>query len=158
MPSNTERKSNVDPEARSVPIWGRPRLLIVDDEEMIAGLLKRGLASQAYDVTVVHSGPAALTALGQERIDLVLCDLMMPEMNGEDVYREATRRWPELALRFVFVTGGAFTPQGRQFLASIDAPVLEKPFRLHQVREVVSSRLRATRGASAEQLGGSAAG
>ena len=136
----------------------RPRLLIVDDEKVIAGLLKRGLASEAYDVTAVHSGQAALIALGQERFDLVLCDFMMPEMSGEDVYREATRRWPELAPGFVFVTGGAFTPRGRQFLANVDAPIVEKPFRMHEVRKVVSARLRATRGDSSEQSGASAAG
>jgi CheY-like chemotaxis protein len=182
MARNTERRSNLEPAVLvllpppepvaagaeppaseqprqlGVPTGVRPRLLIVDDEEVIARLLKRGLASEAYDVTAVHSGPAALSALGQERFDLVLCDFMMPEMNGEDVYREATRRWPQLAPGFVFVTGGAFTPRGRQFLANVDAPVLEKPFRMHEVRKLVSARLRATLGDSSEQSGGSLTG
>jgi CheY-like chemotaxis protein len=101
------------------------------------------LGSQACDVTTVKGGRAALSALERERFDLVLCDLMMPEMSGEDVYREATRRWPQLARRFVFMTGGAFTPRGRQFLASVPAPVLEKPFRMDDLLRFVGTHLRA---------------
>jgi PAS domain S-box-containing protein len=142
----------------SVPVAARPRLLIVDDEQVIASLLKHGLASEAYEVTTVNSGRAALTALEQERFDLILCDLMMPEMTGEDVYREATHRWPQLAPAFVFLTGGAFTPRGREFLASVDVPILEKPFRMHEVRELVSARLRAMRDDSSERSRGSLAG
>ena len=141
----------------SVPLAVRPRVLIVDDEQVIAALLARGLAPDAYDVTVVHSGRAALTALGQGRFDLVLCDLMMPEMSGEDVYREALRRWPQLAAGFVFLTGGAFTPRGRQFLASVEVPVLEKPFRMREMRKLVRARLRLRNresSRSAEALGG----
>jgi CheY-like chemotaxis protein len=126
----------------SVPASGvRPRLLIVDDEQAVTMLLRHALAGEAYDVTAVASGREALTALQQQKFDLILCDLMMPEMTGEDVYLEATRVQPELASRFVFLTGGAFTPRGRQFIASVDAPVLEKPFEVGPLRALLRERL-----------------
>lgn len=125
-----------------VAVGRRPRVLIVDDETAIAGLLARALGSAAYEVTTVNGGHAALAALDASSFDLVLCDLMMPEMSGEDIYREATRRWPQLAHRFVFMTGGAFTVRGRQFLASVPAPVLEKPFRISDLLKCVSRRSR----------------
>jgi PAS domain S-box-containing protein len=119
-----------------------PRVLVIDDEAAITGLLARALRNEAYEVTTVKGGQAALAALEENRFDLIVCDLMMPEMSGEEFYREATRRWPQLAHSFVFMTGGAFTPAGRQFLASVPAPVLEKPFRISDLLRCVSRRLR----------------
>jgi CheY-like chemotaxis protein len=132
-------------------------VLVVDDEAAITSLLTRALGSQACDVTAVKGGRAALSALERERFDLVLCDLMMPEMSGEEVYREATRRWPQLARRFAFMTGGAFTARGRQFLASVPAPVLEKPFRIEDLLRFVGTRLRATPDEEAQQSASSGA-
>jgi len=122
------------------------RLLIVDDEPSISAVLKRLLVSDGYDVTVAHGGREALallSAAGERRFDLILCDLMMPELSGEDLFREVTHSRPALASRFLFMTGGAFTPRGQQFLASLDTSVLEKPFVANDVRRLVSARLRA---------------
>ena len=140
------------------PSGFRPRLLIVDDEEAIATILGRVLARDDYDVTAVMTGREAIAAIGQRPFDLILCDLMMVDMTGEDVYREVTRAWPELARRFLFLTGGAFTPRGRQFLASVQAPVLEKPFQMDVVRKLVSARLQATLDDASSPSKGSLAG
>jgi PAS domain S-box-containing protein len=156
-PPAEQRSSSGQQPSRSVPAAGRPRVLVVDDEAAITSLLTRALGSQACDVTAVKGGRAALSALERERFDLVLCDLMMPEMSGEEVYREATRRWPQLARRFAFMTGGAFTARGRQFLASVPAPVLEKPFRIEDLLRFVGTRLRATPDEEAQQSASSGA-
>ena len=71
---------------------------------------------------------------------MILCDLMMPGMSGAEVYAEATARRPELAERFVFMTGGAFTERGREFLASVRAQVLDKPFDVAQLSALVRER------------------
>jgi CheY-like chemotaxis protein len=117
-------------------------VLVVDDEVVLTGLLARALGRDGCDVTTVMNGGAALSALEGARFDLVLCDLMMPEMSGQEVYREATRKWPQLARRFAFMTGGAFTPRGRQFLSSVPAPILEKPFGIDDLLRFVHARLR----------------
>jgi DNA-binding NtrC family response regulator len=53
---------------------------------------------------------------------------MMPEMTGMDLYDAVVSRHPDCAKRFVFMTGGAFTPRATEFLAKLSAPLLEKPF------------------------------
>jgi CheY-like chemotaxis protein len=115
---------------------------VVDDEVALTRTLDRILAPTC-DVVVMNHGRDALALLSENPtpgFDVVLCDLMMPEITGEEVYTEVTRRWPDLARRFVFMTGGAFTPRGRRFLESVSAPVLEKPFDASQVRALVTER------------------
>jgi PAS domain S-box-containing protein len=131
---------------RPVPAYAaRSRLLLVDDQPEVARTLRRVLGRD-HDVTEVHSGKdavAALCALGEPAFDLVLCDLMMPEMSGEEVYLAVSRKRPELARRFVFMTGGAFTSRGRRFLDSIGAAVLQKPFSIQAARDIIQERLGA---------------
>jgi CheY-like chemotaxis protein len=69
--------------------------------------------------------------------DLVLCDLMMPEMTGMELHALVTRNHPGVERRFVFMTGGAFTPGASQFLAEVKNPCLEKPFDMEVVRELL---------------------
>ena len=84
-------------------------LLVIDDEPMILGALRRSLSAE-YNVTCVGDGRKALDRLrAGERYDVILCDLMMPEMTGMDLYAELEQLAPDQAARMVFVTGGAFT-------------------------------------------------
>ena len=88
----------------------RGRVLIVDDEVVFANSLRRML-SREHDVTVANSGRAALELLrAGERFDVILCDLMMPEITGMDVHAQLLQLSPEQADRMIFMTGGAFTP------------------------------------------------
>jgi len=103
------------------------RLLIVDDEPMILGALRRSFASD-YHVTCVGDGRRALERMrAGERYDVILCDLMMPEITGMDLYAELAHVAPEQVDRMVFVTGGAFTPRAREFLESVPNARVEKP-------------------------------
>ncbi len=126
----------------SAPPLARPRLLIIDDERAVAQTLERVLARDC-DVVVSNHGREAISLLldaAQREFDVILCDLMMPDPSGDALYAEVTKQRPELAERFVFMTGGAFTPQGRRFLESVPATVLEKPFDLGRLRALVMAR------------------
>ncbi len=68
----------------------RTRILVVDDEPAIRRLLRTGLATQDYDVVEAADGSAALAALSEGHLDLVILDLGLPDVNGLDVLR-ATR-------------------------------------------------------------------
>src|SRR5262249_17450742 len=93
----------------------RGRLLIVDDEVVFANSLRRMLARD-HDVTVANSGRAALELFrAGERYDVILCDLMMPEITGMDLHVQLSQQAPEQAERMIFMTGGAFSPSARQF-------------------------------------------
>jgi PAS domain S-box-containing protein len=110
------------------------RMLIVDDEPMILGALKRSFAAD-YQVTCVGDGRRALERLrGGERYDVILCDLMMPEMTGMDLFAELRSLAPDQAERVVFVTGGAFTPRAREFLERVPNARVEKPIDFQNLR------------------------
>jgi CheY-like chemotaxis protein len=110
------------------------KLLVIDDEPMILGALRRALSAE-YNVTCVGDGRKALERLrGGERYELILCDLMMPEMTGMDLFAELEKLAPEQATRMVFVSGGAFTPRAREFLERVPNARVEKPIDLSNLR------------------------
>jgi CheY-like chemotaxis protein len=128
--------------ARSVARRGR--ILVVDDEEMIVSAVHEALRD--HEVVVETEGQSALRRLlDGARFDLILCDLMMPELSGMDLYTRIKEQIPEQAERFVFMTGGAFTPRSRSFLASVPNLRLEKPFDLQHLLSLVRDHLRRTR-------------
>jgi two-component system, NtrC family, sensor kinase len=118
----------------------RPRVWVVDDEPMVASTLARVLALH-YDVTVAKGGgQEILDRLERgERFDVLLCDLMMPEMTGMELWSRLESRWPALAQRVLFLTGGAFTAEARAFLAAHPEDCLEKPFELPVLRRRVDA-------------------
>src|SRR5205814_8552096 len=70
------------------------KILVVEDEEAIAEAVRARLASEGYEVSVVHDGPQALKANQAEHPDLVVLDLMLPGMDGLEVCQEIQRdRW-----------------------------------------------------------------
>ncbi len=116
----------------------RIRLLLVDDEEPVARTLMRIL--RGCDVTWCSRSADAWAKLqerGYERFDVILCDLMMPELSGIDLYQRLAQLAPEAAARMIFMTGGAFTEGARRFLEEVPNPTLTKPFDLKLLRRTV---------------------
>jgi two-component system NtrC family sensor kinase len=106
----------------------RGRVLVVDDEDGVRSTLTRMLR-QDHEVVAARSGMEAKSLLEEDRrFDLILCDLMMPEMSGMDLHAWLGQTAPSLASRVVFVTGGAFTPRASEYLAKAGNLRLEKPF------------------------------
>jgi signal transduction histidine kinase/CheY-like chemotaxis protein len=119
----------------------RARVLVVDDEPLIGNAVRRILSE--HDVLAMTDPREALRRLaGSERFDLVLCDLMMPGMTGMELHDALARTHPEIAARLVFITGGAFTDQAREFLEDPDRRTLPKPFGPTAVRELARDALR----------------
>ncbi|MEM6293709.1 MAG: response regulator [Myxococcota bacterium] len=114
------------------------RILLVDDEPLVCEGIKRALG--AHDVVIASGGADAIERCTQDDYDLVLCDVMMPEVSGMEVFRRVRRARPETAERFVFMTGGAFTPTARSFLDSVENEQIVKPFSLRDLRQLVARR------------------
>ena len=76
-----------------------------------------------------------------EKFDLILCDLMMPDMTGMDLHRELARLVPEQASRMIFLTGGAFTAKARRFLSETPKEHIEKPFDPANLRAIAQRYL-----------------
>ncbi|MBX7080645.1 MAG: response regulator [Nannocystaceae bacterium] len=128
------RGESADERSEGTP--GGLRILVVDDEAMIGESVRKALAEQ--QVTVVHSGGEAIAACDRVAFDLVLCDLMMPGISGIDVYETVRQRHPDQAARFVFMTGGAFTPKAKAFLDRYGGEWMAKPFALSELRALVA--------------------
>ena len=72
------------------------RVLVVDDERSMRELLSIVLRRDGHDVRLAEDGAAAVALLERERIDILITDIRMPEVNGVDVLREAKRIDPEI--------------------------------------------------------------
>jgi CheY-like chemotaxis protein/two-component sensor histidine kinase len=118
------------------PSTRRGRVLIVDDEPAVGRALKRIL--REHDVELATSGRQALERLSVDPgFHAILCDVMMPDLAGKDLYEAVRQAGSGLERRFVFVSGGAFTQGARDFQARVPNPTLEKPFDETAVRRVV---------------------
>jgi two-component system, cell cycle sensor histidine kinase and response regulator CckA len=119
-------------------VKSRARILIIDDEPLLGQTLRFAFQDK-HDVEVAASGREALERLAKDSaFDLVLCDLMMPDVSGEHVYRAVAEHSPGLLPRFVFMTGGAFTERAQEFLAHFTGRQLEKPFNIDEVESLLS--------------------
>jgi PAS domain S-box-containing protein len=115
----------------------RAAILLVDDESTFVSSMRRLLAAE-YEVMTASSGREALDRINNgEHFDVILCDLMMPEMTGAELHAALVERDPEQAKRMIFVTGGAFSPASQVFLESITNPCFEKPCDLRKLREAI---------------------
>ncbi len=112
----------------------RGRVLVVDDELALLASTRRVLERE-HDVVALSDPREALSLLeGGAEFDAIFCDLMMPYLNGKTLYEAATQARPELAERFVFVTGGTNDASIGEFMARISNPRLEKPFSIDALR------------------------
>jgi CheY-like chemotaxis protein len=115
---------------------------VVDDESIILKALQRLLVAE-HEVTLLSTaGEARDRLLAGEEYDVILCDLMMPQMTGMDLHAELLRALPDQAARMVFLTGGAFTPDARAFLDGVPNQRIEKPFDTQHLRSIINDRVR----------------
>jgi CheY-like chemotaxis protein/two-component sensor histidine kinase len=137
-PSTTEEELATPTMVVAPPPARRGKVLVIDDEPAIIRALERILVSE-HDVTPTsNAGDARARILTGERYDVILCDLMMPQMTGMDLHAEFLRVAPEQASRMVFMTGGAFTPGSRAFLDDVPNPCIDKPFDTQHLRSIVN--------------------
>jgi PAS domain S-box-containing protein len=142
LPAATTAVAAAAPARAEPPTAQRGKVLVVDDDPMVAAVVRRILASD-HDLTSTTSAQHALDLCsGGERYDVILCDLMMPQMTGMDLHAELARLAPDQAERMLFFTGGAFTERARSFLDEVDNLRLEKPFDAVTLRTLIASRLR----------------
>ncbi|MFC1642972.1 ATP-binding protein [Myxococcota bacterium] len=139
-------------EAPAAKIPGR--ILVIDDEAGVRSAIRRML--REYEVLEAASGEEAKRILASDqRFDLVLCDVMMSAVSGRDLHEWVLGVNPRLAKQFVFITGGAFTPRARAYLAQVDNLCLEKPLEQVFLERVVSELLVKHQGQSEPLTAGS---
>lgn len=114
------------------------RILLVDDDPAVRSALAR-LLTLRHEVRTAASYDEALAALdGDPRIDVVVCDVVMPERTGLDVLTTVRTRWPNLVGRFLLITGGAISREIDAQLEAAAVPVLRKPFSFAELEAAIA--------------------
>ncbi len=118
-------------------------ILLVEDESTLSSAIERYLMHHGMSVTVASNGDDALTAIGEQKFDVILLDLRMYGMQGDDVYRKIEAIDKDQASRVVFVTGDMHNESVLEFIASTSRPAIAKPFQLSELKARIKSVLKA---------------
>lgn len=141
LPLKPPPSDAADERASETP-WPRPRarILVMDSEPAVAASLS-ALLSEEHEVVATSSGLEALALLTEpgDRFDVILSDLTMPDLSGAEVFERIRSARPELADRFIFMSGGVVTPSSLEFLVAARSAHLEKPFTPARLLALISA-------------------
>jgi CheY-like chemotaxis protein len=115
------------------------KALVVDDEESNAALVRRVLAGAGYDVESTTLSRRALVMIERTAYDAVVADVKMPELSGQELYGRVCQIRPEMARRFIFITGDIDGEDTREFLEQSRCSYFLKPFNLERLTAAVDS-------------------
>ncbi len=131
-------RRSLPPESLQAPS-PRLKVLIIDDEEELLVAYQR-LFGKHYDLSLARGGREAVTLLERDaRWDAILCDIMMPDLDGTAVYDWIQEHRPSLLQRLGFCTGGVFTPRSRDLADRVAGQLFEKPLSRAQVMAAVEA-------------------
>jgi len=120
------------------------RILIIEDEQIITKTLQKLLKTKGYDADVVNSGKEALVRVKENDFNLIICDIMMPEMDGI-VTIKAIRKMREaqgkLLIPEVIITGYADENKYKSAVALNVAAYLYKPFETKELLEAIKNNI-----------------
>jgi CheY-like chemotaxis protein len=114
------------------------RVLVIDDDPEVRAALAR-IIGAPHQVELADTAREARQRLldPKREYDLVLCDLMMPDLTGMDLHDSVEAQRPEMLARMVFMSAGAFTPRAVAFLERAAVRRIDKPFDPVQVRSLL---------------------
>jgi two-component system NtrC family sensor kinase len=137
--TSTRPPLTTEPDARLTSRPAQSAILVVDDEPEFGDLLSELLRRRGYETEYVESAAAALLRLQERDFDIILTDLRMPAMSGEDLWQTLRRERPALAKRTVFMTGYYAARETAAIVDAIEQPCLTKPFRASELDELLAS-------------------
>ena len=132
---------DIDVEAETTPDRPTSRVLLLEDRDDFRSVLQDYLVSRSYQVTSVGSGVEGLREIKKSAFDLIICDMMMPQVGGEMFYWAVTRVRAAAARRFIFFTGHTNNPAIQFFFRRVNATVLIKPFKLAALDSAIHGAL-----------------
>ena len=131
--------------------YAERRLLIIDDEPDLIAVLQAILIESGFQIRTASNGNEALKILSDEHFDVILSDIRMPGLDGQELYHRVRENKPALAKRMIFVTGDTVSAKTREFLDMTGNLWLSKPF---QIRDVVSRVQEVLQSTAAVAAGG----
>ena len=118
-----------------------PKILLAEDDNDMRRFLVKALENAGYEVTDYDNGMSAYRRLREEPFELLLTDIVMPEMDGIELARRASELDPDI--KIMFITGFAAVALNPNSQAPKDAKVLSKPFHLRDLVNEVQKMLAA---------------
>ena len=118
------------------------RVLIVDDEENTRIGLVKLLSHEGYQVEAVANGFEALEYLSKTKVELVITDINMPEMNGLIFLRELSQSYPEIKVIMITAYGGVGTYLETMNLGALE--YLHKPIKLADLKAAIQKSFNQT--------------
>ena len=138
---NPEAYTSVPPPPPAPALGCRPRVLLIDDEPHIRDVYTELLASD-FDMTTANDGRQALALLrGAVRFDVIVCDVMMPDMDAAQLLEAVLQFSPQLSERFILYTGGAVSERARRLVDDGNIPVLYKPLLTNDLKSAIHKRI-----------------
>jgi DNA-binding response OmpR family regulator len=116
-------------------------VLVVDDDRQLASAIQWILADENYFVDIAYDGEEALLKIKDNDYDVVVCDVMMPKLRGDELFIKARELRPQLADRFIFITGYAAGTEINLFLTKTSAKYLIKPFPMQKLIDCIKQLL-----------------
>jgi two-component system, cell cycle response regulator CpdR len=117
-----------------------PKILLAEDDNDMRRFLVKALENAGYEVTDYDNGMSAYRRLREEPFELLLTDIVMPEMDGIELARRASELDPDI--KIMFITGFAAVALSPDSQAPKDAKVLSKPFHLRDLVNEVGKMLQ----------------
>jgi two-component system, cell cycle response regulator CpdR len=115
------------------------KILLAEDDPSVGAFVARALTQQGHAVTRVGDGLAALAALAADPFDLLLTDIVMPELDGIALALKASKDYP--AMKILLMTGYAAERQRAHNLEALAHRVIMKPFTLEEIQAAVAALL-----------------
>ena len=141
MSQTVDPKTKVyDLTQQSIPA-GVKSVLMLEDDVDFADILRIYLESHSFEVTCVTNGADGLRQVMAKDFDIILCDLLMPNLPGDMFHFAVERAKSHLCKRFIFMTGYKADPKWTGFLSKIRSPVLGKPFGLEDMLSTIQTVL-----------------
>ena len=103
-------------------------VLLIEDDPANRDSLTRLIKRAGFTVIAVENGLAAYALIQQGRFRAIVCDLLLPFMDGMEFYRKLEQEYPDMAARVLFITAFSAEPSVRRFLERTERPFLPKPF------------------------------
>lgn len=130
---------DTDRDALTLPAEHEIRsVLLLDNDRELALTLRELLEARNFVVTTVENGVDGLREVINLDFDVIICDLMMPQMPGDMFYLAVQRAKPHLCKRFIFITGFSGNPRVERFLSRAEGISLNKPIGIEDLVQAIS--------------------
>ncbi len=121
------------------PTIKKRHVLVVDDEVDLTLAYKQLLEAHNYSVSTAPNGVLALKCILNRDVDAIVCDLKMPQLEGDMFYVTVEKMKPQLCERFIFITGVPDNPKFQPFIRKMESHVLLKPVSGERLLETLAT-------------------